>query len=66
MVKEHGVKEHGVKEHGDKKHGTVMFFRFSRILKYHHSQVGPDLSEIVFQCPHVRMSFQLRLGAEPK
>merc|ERR1719397_553361 len=32
----------------------------------HHSQVSPNLGEIVFQCPHVRMSFQLRLGAEPE
>ena len=39
---------------------------FSEILKYHHSQVSPNLGEIVFQCPHVRMSFQLRLGAEPE
>ena len=36
-----------------------------KVLNYHHSQIGPNLSEIVFQCPHVRRSFQLRLGAQP-
>ena len=33
---------------------------------YHHCQVGPNLSEIVFQCCHIRRGFQLRFWAQPK